>query len=322
MPAVAERTSIRKITHQPVLLDEVVAVLDPAPGSVVVDATVGLGGHAEALLERMDGRGRLVGIDRDPRALELAAERLARCGAAFVPIRGDHRMLRAVLDHAAIERPDAILFDLGVSSLQLDDPERGFSFRADGPLDMRMDPEQGETAADLVARLSERELARLIHEYGEERRARAVARAIVRRRSSEPIVRTRQLAELVQSVVRTPDSGRRIHPATRTFQALRIAVNREIEGLDELVAVAVDRLAPRGRVAFLSYHSLEDRQVKHTLRELARSCICPSDLPVCACGGGRERVRVLTPRSVRPSDAECEQNPRARSARLRAAERT
>jgi 16S rRNA (cytosine1402-N4)-methyltransferase len=316
-----ESELLRPTAHEPVLVDEVVDLLDPRPGSTIVDATLGPGGHAERLLERMGGRGRLIGIDRDPYALELASERLARFGPSFVAVRGDHRDLGALLDRAGVASADAVLFDLGVSSLQLDDPERGFSFRADGPLDMRMDPGQRETAADLVATLSETELARMLREWGEERRARAVARAIVRRRAITPITRTGELADLVREVVRPPASGRRIDPATRTFQALRIAVNREVTGLDRLVVEAVDRLGPGGRLAFLAYHSLEDRQVKHALRELARSCTCPPELPVCACGGASQRVRILTPRAIRPSDAECDRNPRARSARLRAAVR-
>jgi len=322
MSVEAEIPLTRPSSHQPVLVDEVLAHLGPAPGSVVVDATLGLGGHAEAILERMDGRGRLIGIDRDPLALDLAIERLRRFGAAFVPAHGNHRDLGAVLDRVGVDRADAILFDLGVSSMQLDDPARGFSFRFDGPLDMRMDPAQPETAADLISGLSAQELARLLRVYGEERRAGAIARAIVRHRTAAPIVRTRQLVDIVEGAVGTGPHDRKIHPATRTFQALRIAVNQEIDGLDDLVSEAVDRLSDRGRVVFLSYHSLEDRQVKHTLRALARSCICPADLPLCGCGGGHDKVRLLTTRVVRPSEVELSRNPRARSARLRAAERT
>jgi 16S rRNA (cytosine1402-N4)-methyltransferase len=213
-----------------------------------------------------------------------------------------------------------MLDDLGVSSLQLDNPGRGFSLQSRGPLDMRMDPGAGPTAADLLARLSEGELREILWRFGEEPRARAIARAVARRRESSPIVRTRELADLVERTVGRGGGRRRIHPATRTFQALRIAVNGEIVGLGTLIEEAVSLLRPEGRLVAISFHSLEDRAVKRALRALASRCSCPPGLPVCACGG-RRRVRVLTPKPVRPSDAEIAANPRARSAKLRAAEK-
>jgi 16S rRNA (cytosine1402-N4)-methyltransferase len=219
-----------------------------------------------------------------------------------------------------IEHVDRVLLDLGLSSLQLDDAERGFSFRLDGPLDMRMDRSAGRTAADLVAALDEEDLRQILWRFGEERRARAIARAIVRERERRPIVSTRQLAELVENILGPAARRFRIHPATRTFQALRIAVNEEIQGLRALIEKAVELLHPDGRLCVIAFHSLEDRAVKHTLRSLADRCSCPAGLPVCGCGR-TDLVRILTSRPVRPSDAEVERNPRARSAKLRAAER-
>ncbi len=306
--------------HEPVMLDEVLAFLGAAPGATVVDATVGCGGHAEALLRAVGSEGRVVGIDRDPQALELARRRLAQYGDSFIALHGNHDDLVPLLHAAGVYAVDGILLDLGLSSLQLDDPERGFSFRGDGPLDMRMDPATGRTAAQLLARLSEDELRETLRRYGEERQAGRIARAIVRERERAAITRTRQLAELIERVAGPRARKYRIHPATRTFQALRIAVNGEIDGLQELVTDAVSVLRRRGRIVVLAYHSLEDRPVKRALRGLAQRCICPPALPVCGCG--RENtLRVLTAKPARPSLAEVQRNPRARSARLRAGER-
>jgi 16S rRNA (cytosine1402-N4)-methyltransferase len=285
-----------------------------------VDATLGPGGHAQALLEAIGPRGRLVGIDRDPRALELAREKLARFGSSFVPVRGNHFELVELLRRSRVFAADGILFDLGVSSLQLDDPGRGFSFRHDGPLDMRMDPDSDRSAAELIAELSEAQLRQLLQRYGEERRAGAIARAVVRQRATRPFTTTRQLAELVERVLGPGARRYSIHPATRTFQALRIAVNGEIEGLQALVGDAVSLLRRGGRLAVIAYHSLEDRAVKHSLRALASRCICPPEMPVCGCGK-EDIVRIVTARPVRPTRREIEANPRARSARLRVAER-
>jgi 16S rRNA (cytosine1402-N4)-methyltransferase len=308
--------------HRPVLLRETLELLRPRPrpGTVIVDATLGPGGHAEAVLQAVAPVGRLYGIDRDPIALRLARQRLARFGDRFVPIRGNHRDLIGLLRERGIEEVDGVLADLGVSSLQLDDPGRGFALRLEGPLDMRMDPEAGPTAADLLATLPEGDLAEILFRYGEERRARAIARAIVRERARRPLGTTSELAELVARVAGPRARRFRIHPATRTFQALRIAVNREVEGLDRLVADAAGLLRRGGRLVFISFHSLEDRAVKSALRALAHRCVCPPDLPVCACG--RESViRILTSRPIRPSEEEVRGNPRARSARMRAGEK-
>jgi 16S rRNA (cytosine1402-N4)-methyltransferase len=280
---------VTPVAHEPVMLEEVVRFLGGRP--TVVDMTVGLGGHAEALLA--SGVGRLVGVDRDPEALAVATERLSPFGDRFC---GQRRAFSEV----EIDGPvDGILYDLGVSSLQLDDPARGFSYRASGPLDMRMGPD-AQLAVELVNDLPEAELADLIYEYGEERRARRVAAAIVRARSRAPIATTDELARVVAGAVGSNAGGP--HPARRTFQALRIAANRELEELAASLPQAVGLLAPGGRVVAIAYHSLEDRIVKWTLRD-------------------DERLRILTKKPLRPSEAEVARNPRARSARLRAAER-
>lgn len=306
--------------HRPVLLTETVALLAPERGGLFVDATLGLGGHAEALLEASD-EVRLLGIDRDPAALRLASERLARFGTRFRAVRARHEELARVVAEAGETELSGVVADLGVSSMQFDTPERGFSFRHDAPLDMRMDAEgDEETAAELLARLDEEEIARIIFEYGEERRSRRIARWIVERRErGEPIETTAALAELVARAVGYKRTDR-IHPATRTFQALRIAVNRELEGLEGFVEGAVDLLQAGGRLAVISFHSLEDRVVKRTLRRLAGQCECGPRVPVCVCGA-RRAVEILTRRPVTPDDLEMEENPRARSAKLRACQK-
>lgn len=306
--------------HRPVLLREVLELLRPRPAAVYVDGTVGLGGHAEALLEATSPDGRLLGVDRDGRALALCRQRLARFGERVRLVRGDHRDLLEIARREGVVVADGVLLDLGVSSLQLDDPERGFSLRRDGPLDMRMDPSSGPTAAELLRTASEKELERILRLYGEEPAARSIARAIARRRDRSPILRTSELAALVESAAGARGRRARIHPATRTFQALRIAVNRELDDLDRSIAAAVALLRRGGRLAIISFHALEDRVVKRALRSLAHRCICPPALPICGCG--RENlVRVLTPKPLRPTPREVADNPRSRSARLRAAER-
>jgi 16S rRNA (cytosine1402-N4)-methyltransferase len=321
LPLPSEESTMPRPGHESVLLDEAVHWLRPRPGGVYVDATLGPGGHAEAVLEALAGDGRLVGLDRDPKALSLARERLARFGDRFVALHGDYRDLPARLRAAGFFAVDGVLADLGISSAQLDDPERGLSFRVDGPLDMRMDPTSGEpTAADLLAEAAEAEIRRILREYGEERLAGPIARAIVRERAARPLTRTLQLASLVERAAGPAARRFRIHPATRTFQALRIAVNHELTGLDRFVTDAASMLRRGGRLVVIAFHSLEDRAIKHTMRALAHRCTCPPDLPVCGCG--RENVlSILTPHAVRPTAAEAGRNPRARSARLRAAER-
>lgn len=287
-----------------------------------IDATLGLGGHTEAIL-RASPRNQVIGLDRDAEAIVLAHERLAEFGERLTTIHTDYRSLRRVLAERGIVSVAGVLADLGVSSLQLDAPERGFSFRneegqGDAPLDMRMDRTQPLTAAELINRLGERELADIIFAYGEERAARRIAREIVAARQQAPITTTTQLTRLVLRAVHPPRDRRwRIHPATRTFQALRIAVNRELDNLPDFVADAVDLLKPDGRLVIITFHSLEDRLIKQALKFQSGQCICPPGLPDCQCGT-RQRVALLTRRPVQPSDAEVEANPRARSAKLRA----
>jgi 16S rRNA (cytosine1402-N4)-methyltransferase len=307
--------------HRPVLLQETIQLVAPERGGLFIDGTVGLGGHSEALLEASPETS-VIGLDRDTEALSFATERLKRFGSRFRAVHSDFREIERVVEKAGVKELSGVLVDLGVSSLQLDRQERGFSFRHDAPLDMRMNASGAEeTAAELLQRLPEEEIARIIFEYGEERHSRRIARWIVERRErGEPISRTQELAELVARAARTR-KRERIHPATRTFQALRIAVNRELEGLDQFVETAIDLLQPDGRFAAISFHSLEDRIIKRSLRRLAGYCEC--DLrraPVCSCGA-RKVVEILTRRPVVPDETETKENPRARSAKLRACRR-
>lgn len=283
------------VFHEPVLLSQVVELLDPRPGKVFVDATVGTGGHAEALVS---GGAKVIGIDQDPEALALATDRLRPFSDRFLPVRANFRELRAILVGLGVEAVDGVLFDLGLSSLQLACPDRGFSFQGEGPLDMRMDPQGPIKAEHLVNTLPERELARILWEYGEERYARRIAREIVR---SRPVRTTGELARLVARCY--PPGPQRIHPATRTFQALRIAVNDELSALAEALPQAVSLLNPGGVLCVISFHSLEDRIVKRFLRTEAEE----------------GRLALLTPKPIRPPEEELRRNPRARSARLRAA---
>jgi 16S rRNA (cytosine1402-N4)-methyltransferase len=302
--------------HRPVLPAETKKFLAPERGGVFVDCTVGPGGHSEAILEASSDT-RVIGIDLDEEALTYSRQRLARFENRFVSIHANFRELARVLDDLDEVPPSGILADLGVSSLQFDTPERGFSFRFDAPLDMRMDKESGQTAADLLAILPQEEIARILFEYGEERHSRRIARRLVEsREQGKPITTTKELAELVESSVRARKKGQ-IHPATRVFQALRIAVNNELEGLAQFVESAIDLLQPQGRFVVISFHSLEDRIVKRELRRLSGVCQCPARVPVCSCGA-RRAVELLTRRPVTPSASEIEENPRARSARLRA----
>ncbi len=306
----------RGAPHRPVLLEETLKFLAPERGGLFVDCTVGLGGHSEAVL-KSSADTRVVGMDLDPVALEYSRERLGLFGDRFRASQANFRDITAVLQQANERDPSGILVDLGVSSLQFDSPERGFSFRFDAPLDMRMDPATGATAADLLQQLPESEIARIIFEYGEERHSRRIARRIVERREQgQPITTTTELAELVRAAA-GGHKRNQIHPATRTFQALRIAVNRELEGLGEFVETAVDLLIPGGRFVGISFHSLEDRILKRELRRLSGQCECPPRLPVCSCGA-RKAVEVLTRRPVVPGSREVDENPRARSAKLRA----
>lgn len=307
--------------HDPVLAHEVVALLDVQPGMTVVDGTFGAGGHATMLAELMQGRGAYVAIDRDP-----SVENRARSFRASHPDMAVRLLKRDFVDafrSLAIENveADAILLDLGVSSMQIDQPDRGFSYAVDAPLDMRMDPRGGDTAADLLANLSERELADMFSRYGEERYSRQISRAICRRRRERPYERSADLVDTIRHSIPTPAQFGSGHPAKRVFQALRIAVNDELTMVEDGLDAAMHILKPGGRIAVISFHSLEDRIVKERFRDASAPCTCPPDLPICGCA--REAtLRVLTPRVIRPGSSELDRNPRAASSRLRVAERT
>jgi 16S rRNA (cytosine1402-N4)-methyltransferase len=302
--------------HEPVLAKEVVELLCPRPGMVVLDGTLGGGGHAGLLLA---GGARVIALDKDPRALAAASARLARFGEAFRAVRSDFRDARNVLAALGIAGVDGALVDLGVSSPQLDEAARGFSFSRPGPLDMRMG-EEGETLSDLLRRIDVRELERILREYGEERFARPVARAVKEAAGGDAPLDTARLAEIVSGAIPRRAWPKRIHPATRTFQALRIAVNDELGALAAWLDGLPSLLNPGGRAAAISFHSLEDRMVKERFRALTQACTCPPDLPVCACGA-KAGFAAVTRKAVKASDDEAARNPRARSARLRAVEK-
>jgi 16S rRNA (cytosine1402-N4)-methyltransferase len=306
------------VEHQPVLVEVVVDVFRPAlvGGGTIVDATLGGGGHAAPIL-RTSPQARLVGIDKDPNAVDAARANLAAYADRIRLVRSDFARLPSVLERLGVSSIRGVLLDLGVSSPQLDQAHRGFSFRGDGPLDMRMDPDARVTAADIVNSFAEKDLARIIRAYGEERFAGRIARRIVR---SRPMKTTGELAEVVKDAIPAPARRTGGHPARRTFQALRIEVNHELEALEDVLPAAVDALEPGGRIVVISYHSLEDRRTKRFFAEGARGCVCPPDLPVCRCGA-EASLRVLTRRPVTPSDDERERNPRSSAAKLRAAER-
>jgi 16S rRNA (cytosine1402-N4)-methyltransferase len=299
---------------------EVLELLAPRPGGIYLDGTVGGGGHARLILEASSPDGQLIGLDRDPAALAAAASVLAPFGERVRLCRGSFAVLDETLANLGVPLVDGILLDLGVSSHQLDTPERGFSFREEGPLDMRMDPGQPTSAAELLAQADAAELKRIFRDYGEERWAGRIAREIVRSRSEVALRTTRQLAELVCRTVPGGYQPQRIHPATRVFQALRIAVNDELEAVPAGLAAALRSLRPGGRLVVISFHSLEDRLVKQGFRAAASPCTCPPRLPVCVCQRKAE-VKLLTARGIRPGAAENIANPRARSAVLRAIER-
>lgn len=301
--------------HQPVLYHEIIHALQPHSGGSYVDCTLGAGGHAWGILEASNPDGLLLGLDIDPQALELARERLSPFGKRAVIIRASYISLKKQVNDLDWDGVDGVLLDLGVSSMQLDTPRRGFSFLVEAPLDMRFDPLSPLTAADLVNDLPEDELADLIYRFGEERNSRRVARAIVKAR---PIQTTLRLGEVIASATGRSRPG--IHPATRTFQALRIAVNRELEALEETLPQAVTILRGGGRLAVISFHSLEDRIVKQFFRRESRDCICPPRQPVCTCGH-LASIQEVTHRPVRPQESEVRSNPRSRSARLRVAEK-
>jgi len=301
--------------HKSILVSEILGFLDLQPGSVVIDATLGLGGHAEAVLQTSADT-RVIGIDQDQKALETATERLKPFGSRFQGVHSNFVEISSVADELNITAVDAVIADLGVSSMQLDDAERGFSFRFDAPLDMRMDTSKGSTAAELLEELDQEEIANLIYRYGEERKSRRVARLIVERRDAgQPVRSTEELARLVERAVgRSPKD--KIHPATRTFQALRIAVNNELGILDGFIKDSIDLLKLNGTLSVITFHSLEDRIVKQAFQKLSGKCFCPPRIPKCVCGA-EKRVEILTRKPVVPTEDEMSVNPRSRSAKLR-----
>jgi len=304
--------------HTPVLAEEVRELVSVQPGGTVLDATFGAGGHSRLLAADLAGEGKLIAVDRDPavRPYFDRAKASAR-GVQMRFLRGDYAVVLSQLAGNGV-KADVVLLDLGLSSMQVDRPERGFSYATDAPLDMRMDPSDEPSAAEIVNTWDEQELATIFRRFGEERYARPIARGIVRRRAEAPIDRTGQLVDVVRASIPAPARFGEGHPAKRVFQALRIEVNHELESLEVGLPAAFEMLRPGGRLAVISFHSLEDRIVKHFLRDLARGCTCPPELPICVCGHEPE-LRILTPRPVRPSARELDENPRAASARLRVA---
>jgi 16S rRNA (cytosine1402-N4)-methyltransferase len=304
-------------THVPVLAGELISLLDPAPGAIAVDCTVGGGGHARLVADRIGAGGTLIAIDRDPVAAERFGELAAEVSCATRFIRADFVAGLAQLREEGVEA-DVIYMDLGMSSMQVDTWTRGFSYSYDAPLDMRMDPDQELTAADVVNTWDERRLARLLREYGEERYATQIVRAIVRARGRHQLTTTNELVDVIKSAIPAPARFAGGHPAKRTFQALRVAVNDELGQLDQALPIAWDLLVPGGRFAAISFHSLEDRRVKRFLVALARGCICPPEIPICVCGHAAE-AELLTRRAVAPTPGEVAANPRSKSAHLRVA---
>jgi 16S rRNA (cytosine1402-N4)-methyltransferase len=316
LPSALQRS---RTDHVPVLADEVRALLAVRPGQTVVDATFGAGGHARLLAADLQGQGRFIAVDRDATVKPYFENFQREAGIQGRFLRGDFGVVLAQLADNDVEA-DAVLLDLGVSSMQIDRPERGFSYTVDAPLDMRMDPSGAVTAQDVVNEWDERELALIFRRYGEERFARQIAQAIVRRRAQRPFERTADLVETIKAAIPAPRRFGDGHPAKRVFQALRIAVNDELDALERALPAAVGMLRPGGRIAVISFHSLEDRIVKRFFAAQARGCVCPPEFPVCVCG--REpSLRLVTRKAVRPSPQEIAGNPRSASARLRVAQR-
>ena len=305
--------------HTSVLLFETVGSLNIIPGGCYVDGTLGGGGHAFEVCKRL-GNGRLIGIDQDGEAIEAASKRLMAFQDKITIVRSNYRRIAQVLEELGIEKVDGIYLDLGVSSWQLDQPERGFTYRADAPLDMRMDQRQSRTAADLVNSCSEEELTRIIRDYGEDRFARNIAKHIVREREKEPIMTTGRLAEIIKGAIPAKVRATGGHPAKRTFQAIRIELNGELTVLEESIDTMIDLLNPGGRLSIITFHSLEDRIVKNRFRINEHPCTCPPDFPVCVCGK-KSKGRVVTRKPILPSEEEMRENSRSKSAKLRVFER-
>ena len=306
-------------THRPVLLDECIEALNIRPDGLYLDGTLGRAGHSEQIVRRLT-TGRLICVDRDQAALDAARERLAPWLDRVELVHSNFDQVDQILDRLSLPGADGMLFDLGVSSPQLDDGSRGFSYKTDAPLDMRMDRDEGLTAAEVVNGWPQEELKRIIAQYGEERYAASIAGAIVRRRGDKPIETTLDLVEVIKSAMPAKALREKQHPAKRTFQAIRIAVNDELASVERMLRRAVPRLNKGGRLAVITFHSLEDRAVKSGLAEFARGCTCPPDFPVCVCGKTPE-IRLVNKKPIVPSEQEIEENPRARSAKLRSAEK-
>lgn len=308
-----------ELSHKPVLLEECLEALAIRPEGTYLDGTLGRAGHSLEIVKRLT-TGRLIGIDQDAAAIEAARVRLADYMDKVTLVRSNFSHLGEILQELQVDGVDGMLFDLGVSSPQLDDPARGFSYMHDAPLDMRMDERAPLSARDVVNDWSQEELRRILYEYGEERYAPAIARAICRRREERPIETTFELVDIIKSAMPAAALREKQHPAKRSFQAIRIAVNGELDVLPPMLEAAADGLRPGGRLAVISFHSLEDRIVKKTMQELARGCICPPEFPVCVCGR-KPKVKLITRKPIVSQEAELEDNPRARSAKLRVAER-
>ncbi len=308
-----------ELSHKPVLLEECLEALAIRPEGTYLDGTLGRAGHSLEIVKRLT-TGRLIGIDQDAAAIEAAQVRLADYMDKVTLVRSNFSHLGEILQELQVDGVDGMLFDLGVSSPQLDDPARGFSYMHDAPLDMRMDERAPLSARDVVNDWSQEELRRILYEYGEERYAPAIARAICRRREERPIETTFELVDIIKSAMPAAALREKQHPAKRSFQAIRIAVNGELDVLPPMLEAAADGLRPGGRLAVISFHSLEDRIVKKTMQELARGCICPPEFPVCVCGR-KPKVKLITRKPIVSQEAELEDNPRARSAKLRVAER-
>lgn len=309
----------RTFTHRPVLLNECIQALNIRSDGIYLDGTLGRGGHSEQIVRRLD-TGRLICVDRDQAALDAARERLAPWMDRVTLVHSNFDRLDEILEELSLPGVDGMLFDLGVSSPQLDDGSRGFSYMADAPLDMRMDREEGITAADIVNTWPQEELRRIISQYGEERYAARIAGEIVRRRADKPVSGTLELVEIVKGAMPPKALREKQHPAKRTFQAIRIAVNDELASVERMLRRAVPRLNRKGRLAVITFHSLEDRIVKNGLAELAKGCICPPDFPVCVCGRTPD-IKLINKKPILPSQEEVVENPRARSAKLRIAEK-
>ena len=307
-------------SHRPVLLHECIEALNIRPDGIYLDGTLGRGGHSQEIVKRLSGRGRLLCIDRDRQALEEAGERLAPWRDRITFLHGNFADLDALLAEAGVEAADGMLFDLGVSSPQLDDPDRGFSYMHDAPLDMRMDRDDALTAWTVVNRWPRDELRRILSQYGEERYAGPISAAIERARQTGPIETTGQLVDIIRSALPASALREKQHPAKRSFQGIRIAVNDELASVSRMLQAAIPRLNPGGRLAVISFHSLEDRIVKSELAAAAKGCTCPPEFPVCVCGK-TPQVKLVTRKPILPGEDELEENPRARSAKLRVAEK-